>query len=469
MRLDELSRAVAVDEIVGAAAVVDVTSIVHDSRAVTAGAMFCCIPGATVDGHDFAPRAVAQGAVALLCERALDVPVAQVVVPDARRAMGPIAARFHGDPSRVLDVVGVTGTNGKTTTTHLLRSILEADHRPARVIGTLTGARTTPESTELQAELATFAAEGVRAVAMEVSSHALAQHRVDGTWFRVGVFTNLSRDHLDFHGSIEEYFDAKASLFTPDRCAAAVVNVDDEWGRRLADRLTIPWQPSSLSATEGIEVTAEWARCSWEGVELRVPFGGRFNLANALAAAVTARALAIDPATIAAGIATAGPVPGRFETVDEGQPFQVVVDYAHTPDGLEQVLRAARDIATGGRVLVVFGCGGDRDATKRAPMGSVASQLADLVVLTSDNPRSEDPSAIIDAVLEGVTDRSTVRVEPDRRVAIGLALDDAGRGDIVVIAGKGHETTQTTGADVVPFDDRAVARELLKERSWSAC
>jgi UDP-N-acetylmuramoyl-L-alanyl-D-glutamate--2,6-diaminopimelate ligase len=468
MRLDELLRAVPVEQIVGDPAAVEVTSVVHDSRSVTDGSLFCCVRGALVDGHEFAAGAVDAGAVALLCERALPLTVAQAVVRETRRAMGPIAAAFHSDPSRALEVVGVTGTNGKTTTTHLLRSILEADGRPAAVIGTLTGARTTPEATELQAQLASLRDDAIEAVAMEVSSHALTQHRVDGTWFRVGVFTNLSRDHLDFHHTLDEYFAAKASLFTPDRCAAAVVNIDDPWGRRLVEQLTIPWQPFSLDLVEDVEIHADWSRCTWQGIELRVPLGGRFNLMNALAAAVTAQMLGISPAVIVEGLAQVGPVAGRFEPVDAGQPFHVFVDYAHTPDGLEQLLVAAREIAGQGHVLVVFGAGGDRDRTKRAPMGEVAARLADQVVLTSDNPRGEDPSAIIDAVLEGIADRSNVIVEPDRRAAIDVALGRAAKGDVVVIAGKGHETTQITGDVVVPFDDRAVARELMEAGTWSA-
>jgi UDP-N-acetylmuramoyl-L-alanyl-D-glutamate--2,6-diaminopimelate ligase len=403
-----------------------------------------------------------------LCERTLDVSVPQVIVVDARAAAGPIASLFHGAPSRKLDVVGVTGTNGKTTTTHFLRAILDAAGRPARVIGTLTGTRTTPESTDLQAQLAAFLRDGVRAVAMEVSSHALAQHRVDGTWFRIGVFTNLSRDHLDFHQSLDAYFDAKASLFTPDRCAAAVINVDDKWGRKLVDRISIPWRPCSLDLVDDIEVHADWSRCAWEGVDLCVPIGGRFNLVNALSAALAARTLGIMPATVAEGLAAAGPVPGRFEGIDAGQPFSVLVDYAHTPDGLEQLLLAAREVAGQHRVLVVFGCGGDRDRTKRAPMGAIATRLADHVVVTSDNPRGENPSAIIDDVLEGIEDRSNVAVEPDRRTAIAVALRAARPDDVVVIAGKGHETTQITGGIEIPFDDRVVARELLDEGAWSA-
>jgi UDP-N-acetylmuramoyl-L-alanyl-D-glutamate--2,6-diaminopimelate ligase len=468
LRLDELLPAVPVDSVVGDPTTVEVTGVVHDSRSVTNGSLFCCVPGEHVDGHEYAAVAVERGASSLLCEHPLPVEVAQVVVASTRAAMGPIAARYFGDPSRAMDVIGVTGTNGKTTTVHFLRSILDAANRPAAIIGTLTGARTTPEAPELQSQLASMRAEGIDAVAMEVSSHALAQRRVDGTWFRVGVFTNLSRDHLDFHSTMEDYFAAKASLFTADRCAAAVVNIDDQWGRRLAGELAIPWEPYSLGLVDGVHVDIRSSRCRWEDLELHVPLGGRFNLHNALGAAVTARSMGIDPQLIVAGIAAAGPVPGRFERVDAGQPFEVVVDYAHTPDGLEQLLRAARDVAGGGRVIVVFGCGGNRDQTKRAPMGAVASRLADRVVLTSDNPRGEDPATIIDAVIAGIEDRSTVRVEPDRRAAIASALVDAHDGDVVVVAGKGHETTQVTGDQTVPFDDRAVARELLEAGTWSA-
>jgi UDP-N-acetylmuramoyl-L-alanyl-D-glutamate--2,6-diaminopimelate ligase len=303
---------------------------------------------------------------------------------------------------------------------------------------------------------------------MEVSSHALVLHRVDGTWFRVAVFTNLSQDHLDFHQTMDDYFAAKAALFEPDRSAVGVVNVDDEWGRKLVDRLTIPWLPYALDLVDDIEVDLTRARCRWEGVELHVPFGGRFNLSNALAAAVAAQAAGVGVAAIAQGIAAAGPVPGRFEPIDAGQPFPVLVDYAHTPDGLASVLRTAREAIGPGRVHVVFGCGGDRDRTKRAPMGAVAVDLADRVVLTSDNPRSEDPLAIIDDVLAGISDHDarieahTLIVEPERRAAIAIAITGAAPGDVVIIAGKGHETTQTIGDRVLPFDDRVVARELLQ-------
>jgi UDP-N-acetylmuramoyl-L-alanyl-D-glutamate--2,6-diaminopimelate ligase len=447
---------------------VQVTGVVHDSRAVTPGALFCCIPGELVDGHEFAAAAVEAGASALVCERELSVAATQVIVRSTREAIGPVAAAFWGSPSRDMTVIGVTGTNGKTTTTHLLRSIFEAAGQEAAVIGTLTGARTTPEAPELQSQLAAMRDAGVTAVAMEVSSHALALHRVDGTWFSVSVFCNLSRDHLDFHGSMEDYFEAKAELFTPARSAAAVVNVDDLWGRQLVDTLTIPWQPYALALVDDVVVDATSSHCRWEGVELHVPLGGRFNLSNALGAAVAARTAGIDHDAIAAGIGAAGPVPGRFEPIEAGQPFKVIVDYAHTPDGLAEVLSAAREVAQGNRVHVVFGCGGDRDTTKRAPMGDVAARLADRVVVTSDNPRSEPPGAIIDAIMRGIPDAGSRRadrrlvVEPDRRAAIAAALAGAAPGDVVVVAGKGHEQTQTIGELIVPFDDRTVARELLE-------
>lgn len=471
MRLDGILHAAEVERILGDPAV-EVTGVAHDSRHVSSGTLFCCVRGQREDGHDYAPAAVEAGAAALLCERELDVgAVTQVLVRDVRRAMGPIAAEFWGRPSERLSVVGVTGTNGKTTITHLLRSILDAAGLRCEVVGTLTGARTTPEGPDLQTKLARFVRDGVDAVAMEVSSHALALHRVDGTNFAVGVFTNLSRDHLDFHGTMEAYFSAKASLFEPERCAAAVLNVDDEWARRLLEQIRVPWQPYSLDLVDEVEVGLDSSRCRWEGVELRVPMGGRFNLSNALAAAVTARTMGLSAREIAAGIAASGPVPGRFEHVDVGQPFDVIVDYAHTPDGLAQLLLSAREAAAGRRVHVVFGCGGDRDPSKRAAMGEQAARLADRVILTSDNPRSEDPSAIIDAIVRGITDADERRsarsllVRADRRAAIASALAGAAPGDVVVIAGKGHESTQTIGDSVIAFDDREVARELLMARS----
>ena len=452
MRLSELVASLGDAEVRGEA---DVSAVTHDSREVGPGALFCCVPGRTTDGHDHAAAAVAAGATALLCERFLPVEAAQARVPSVRAAMGPVAAAFHGFPSSSLDVVGVTGTNGKTTTTALLRSVLEAAGRPCGLIGTLTGARTTPEGPELQARLAALREEGKAAVSMEVSSHALAMGRVDGTRFRVAVFTNLGRDHLDFHPTLEDYFEAKARLFTPELADVGVVNADDDHGRVLLERARIPMVPYSLDDAVDLAVTPSGSRLRWRGTELRVPLGGRFNVANALAAATVAAELGVDHGAVAAGLAGAPQVAGRFELVDAGQPFTVLVDYAHTPDALENLLGNARG---DGRLLVVFGCGGDRDPGKRTPMGEVAARLADEVVVTSDNPRHEDPAAIIDQIRRGAP---AATIEPDRRAAIRLALGRARPGDVVVVAGKGHETTQTIGDRVLPFDDRAVVREEL--------
>jgi len=440
-----------------------VTGIAHDSRRVSAGDVFCCVPGHSVDGHDFAAAAVEAGAVALLVERELALDVPQLVVDDVRAAVGPMAAAVWDHPARRLTMVGVTGTNGKTTTTHVLQSIFQAAGRTAGVIGTLSGAHTTPEAPDLQAQLAGYVRSGHRAVAMEVSSHALTLHRVDGIVFDVAVFTNLGRDHLDFHGTVERYFAAKARLFSPDLARAGVANVDDTYGRLLMDAAEIPVTPYSLSEAQDLVTGPALSTFVWRGHAVTLALGGRFNVANALAAAASARLAGISDDAIVAGLAAVPPVPGRFEPVTAGQPFAVLVDYAHTPDALAEVLRAARAAAGDARVVVVFGCGGDRDHQKRPAMGAVASELADLAVVTSDNPRSEEPAAIIAAVTAGIPSnpRAQVVLEPDRRAAIAFALHHAGPGDVVLIAGKGHETYQEIGGARLPFDDRAVARELL--------
>jgi len=442
-----------------------ITGVVFDSRRVTKGSLFCCVPGEDYDGHDFAAAAVAAGASALLCERMLALPVAQVVVPDTRAAMGPLAAAFFGDPSRQLTLVGVTGTNGKTTTCHLLASVLRSAGMPTGVIGTLTGKHTTPEAPDLQAQLAEFVADGMKAVVIEVSSHALALHRVAGCHFTLAVFTNLGRDHLDLHGTVEQYFAAKASLFRPTLSNEGVVNVDDPRGQQLVDNATIPMTEFSMSDISDVHVTPTSHRYQWRGADIRVGIGGSFNAMNSLAAATAASVLGVATDVIANGLAEAPSVPGRFQPVQAGQPFAVIVDFAHTPDGLREALPAARAAAADGRVIAVFGCGGDRDRDKRPEMGAVASELADLVVVTSDNPRSEDPQTIIDAVIAGVAGdyRGRVVSEPDRRRAFAAAFQMARPGDVVVIAGKGHETTQTIGSAVKPFDDHAVAVEVLNE------
>ena len=484
MRLDELARAIDADLIAGTRGSprdghvsqvdisrVDISRVDFDSRAVEPGSLFCCVRGEHADGHDYAAAAVAHGAHALLVDHALTL-AAEVAVPqlrpaDLRVAMARASAAVSGAPSRAMTVVGVTGTNGKTTTTFLLRNVFVEAQRRAEVLGTLSGARTTPEAPDLQRWLAARRGEGVDTIAMEVSSHALALHRVDATWFSAAVFTNLSRDHLDFHDTMESYFEAKARLFTPELTAQAIVNLDDPYGRLLRDAATVPTIGYGLADAEALRVGASGSTFRWRGHGVALPIGGRFNVSNALAAAETARALGLDPAVIAAGLSRPITVPGRFEAIDEGQDFRVLVDFAHTPDALEHVLVAAREVAGEHRVHVMFGCGGDRDRTKRPAMGEVAARLAHRVVLTEDNSRHEATADIIDAVQQGFRRVPTplataLLIEPDRRAAVALTLAGAGPGDVVVLAGKGHETTQTVGDTVTPFDDREVARDALR-------
>ncbi|MBV9660102.1 MAG: UDP-N-acetylmuramoyl-L-alanyl-D-glutamate--2,6-diaminopimelate ligase [Acidimicrobiales bacterium] len=451
----------------------EVLGITMDSHDVRPGDIFACVPGRTADGHAFASAAVSDGAVALLCERQLDVDVPQIVVSSVRRAVGPVSDVLSGRPSLDLTVAAVTGTNGKTTTCAFVRSIFEANGWKATTVGTLTQRRTTPEAPELHALLADWRRAGGRAVAMEVSSHALDQHRTDAVRFAAGVFTNLSPDHLDYHQTMEAYFEAKARLFEPGRVGVAVVNRDDSWGRQLIERIRraqgddhlVTWSPDD--ATE-VEITPGESRFTWHGVRTAIHLGGRFNIANAVAAATAAAALGVPADAIAEGLRDTGGVPGRFQKVDAGQPFTVIVDYAHTPDGLAQVIAAVRE-SSPGRVIVVFGAGGDRDREKRPLMGAAAAAGADLAIVTSDNPRREDPEAIIAEVVSGATDRSKLLVEPDRASAIAAALATAQGGDIVVIAGKGHEKDQEIAGRVFPFDDVEVAdaalRRILGSRS----
>jgi UDP-N-acetylmuramoyl-L-alanyl-D-glutamate--2,6-diaminopimelate ligase len=463
VRLHEVLAGVDVVEREGSADP-DVVAVTHDSRSVLPGTLFCCLPGTHVDGHDFAAAAERSGAVGLLVERFVpdvgDAP--QVRVASVRPAMAIAAANLFGHPSRSLRVVGVTGTNGKTTTTYLLDAIFEAHGWPSGVIGTLGGVRTTPEAPELQALLAGSRDKGRRAVAMEVSSHALAQHRVDAVHFAVAAFTNLSQDHLDFHGDMDAYFEAKARLFESGRAEVGVINADDPYGRRLLDVAGIRTRPYSLADAAGLELDRLGSRFTWQGQPVSLRLGGRFNVANALCAAACAAELGIPAADVAAGLSSVARVPGRFEAVDAGQPFALVVDYAHTPEGLEQVLGAARElVGDGGHVIVVFGAGGERDRGKRPLMGAAATRLADVAVLTSDNPRSEDPMAIIEQVRSGAVAGAELIIEPDRAAAIALAVERARQGDVVVVAGKGHETGQVIGEQTIPFDDREVARGFV--------
>jgi UDP-N-acetylmuramoyl-L-alanyl-D-glutamate--2,6-diaminopimelate ligase len=472
---------------------VEVSAITHDSRRAVRGSCFACIPGAVTDGHLHAGAAVDAGAIALLVERELELPVAQARVAGVRAALGPAAATFYDHPSRRLRCLGVTGTNGKTTVTYLLEAIARAAGQRVGLIGTV-GARvdgsplplerTTPEADDLQAILARMRDEDVRTVALEVSSHALEQHRVDGTWFAAACFTNLSQDHLDYHGSMASYFEAKARLFDPTRTAAAAVNVDDRNGIEIARRANDAGLPvlTFAGSDEGrstrVDVVAEDVELSSSGTRFVLatrrtdaraavasPLLGQFNVSNALAAAATALASGLPFDAVVAGLQAPLAIPGRLERVlvAPDQPFTVLVDYAHTPDALERVLDTARRLAPGGRVVLVFGAGGDRDRQKRPAMGRAAAGGADVVVITSDNPRSEEPEQIAGAVLEGLRDGpARVVVELDRRAAIREAMRDATPGDVVVIAGKGHETGQTIGERTVPFDDRVVAREELE-------
>lgn len=456
---------------------VSVDDVYADSRQVRPGALFCCVPGRRTDGHDHARDAVEAGAVALLCERPLQVDVPQVVVEEVRRAMGPAAALVHGHPADSLDLVGVTGTNGKTTVVAMVESILRAAGRSARAIGTLTGARTTPEAPDLQRQLRRFVDEGVDSVAMEVSSHALAMHRVDGMVFDVAAFTNLGVDHLDFHGTPEAYFTAKARLFDEDVSRAGVVNVDDVHGRLLLDASGGRCTGVSLDDTTDLRTGRDGTTLTWRGLRLRIPLPGRHNATNALLAAQTCRVLGIDDDAIVQGLAELPVVPGRFETFVAPSGTTVVVDYAHTPDALESVLRAARSIGDPStRLTVVFGCGGDRDRGKRPLMGSVAADLADRVVITTDNPRSEDPAAIAAEVRAGALaarseDRehpAVVEEVPDRAEAIRRAVQEAGPHDVVVIAGKGHEQGQEFRDRVEPFDDAEVVRSVISPAEGAA-
>ncbi|HEY6962768.1 MAG TPA: UDP-N-acetylmuramoyl-L-alanyl-D-glutamate--2,6-diaminopimelate ligase [Gaiellaceae bacterium] len=419
---------------------VEIRDLAYDTRTVAPGTLFFCVPGANADGHDLAGDAVARGAVALVVERSLDVDVPQLVVPSVRAAMGPIAAEFFGRPSDELEVAGITGTNGKTTTAFLLHAILRGAllTNIRRVVGgeeRPTGLNT-PEAIDLQRLFREMLDAGDRTCVMEATSIASAKGRLACTRFRVLVFTNLTQDHLDFHGSMEDYFAAKRALF--EQADTAVVNVADEWGRRLAAELS-----DAVTFTPGDEL----------GAELRLR--GTFNRANAAGAIAAARVLGVADARIRAAVESVHGVPGRFETVEAGQPFPVIVDYAHTPDSLENVLRAARELAER-NLIVVFGAGGDRDRDKRPLMGRVAHDLADRAIVTTDNPRSEDPQTIAEEVADG-----RLEIVVDRRAAIAAALADAGEGDVVVIAGKGADTEMEVGGRFVPFDDRVVAREIL--------
>jgi len=471
-----------------------------DSRRVSAGDLFFCVPGLLHDGHEYAPAAVESGAAALVVERPLGLGVPEVQVGDARVAMARMGAEFCGRPGDDLLLLGVTGTSGKTTTTWLLEAILAAAGHVTGLIGTIEtriagtsrpGVRTTPESLDLQRTLAEMRGAGVTAVALEVTSHALALHRVESLHFAAAAFTNLSQDHLDFHSGMEDYFAAKRSLFVPERIDRGAINVDDSYGRVIKESAAV--EMIGFGIAPDADVRAESLRTGPWGMEfvalspagelkIKTALIGEFNLSNCLAAISVALQAGMSTSAIEAGLQAVKAVPGRFEGVDAGQPFAVVVDYSHKPDALDNVLREARRIAkrrgarwggpqNGGRVFCVFGCGGDRDRAKRPLMGRVAAMEADVVVVTSDNPRSEKPEAIIAEIVEGITaerpsgpDKTIV----DRRAAIEFAIHEARAGDVVVIAGRGHEPDQIFADHTEPFDDRIVARAALAAEGWNA-
>ncbi|SDK07540.1 UDP-N-acetylmuramoyl-L-alanyl-D-glutamate--2,6-diaminopimelate ligase [Streptomyces indicus] len=486
--LADLAAALGVD----APANAEVTGITHDSRAVRPGDIYAALPGARVHGADFAAQAADLGAVAILTDpaglpRASATGLPVLVSGDPRGRMGELAATIYGRPGEDLLQIGITGTSGKTTTAYLVEGGLKAAGRNTGLIGTvemrigderIKSERTTPEATDLQALFAVMRERGADSVAMEVSSHALVLGRVDGCVFDIAVFNNLSPEHMEFHSDMEDYFQAKAQLFTPKRSKLGIVNFDDEYGRRLVKEATVPvvtfsaeGHPDADWRAEDVEVgpmDSEFTVIGpgGERVNAKSPLAGPFNVANTLAAIVALAKAGIDPQTAADGIAAVPGVPGRLERIDEGQPYLAVVDYAHKTDAVESVLRALRKV-TEGKLHIVLGCGGDRDRTKRAPMGAAAARLADTAVLTSDNPRSEDPLAILATMVAGaaevpVHERGDVVLYEDRAAAIAAVVARAEPGDTVLVAGKGHEQGQDINGVVRPFDDRDVLRAAIK-------
>ena len=469
-------RALAPGDVIGGRPV-EILDLAYDTRRVAEGTLFFCVPGATRDGHDLADEAVAAGAVALVVERPVDVDVPQLVVESVRASMAVAADTFFGSPTDRLTVAGVTGTNGKSTTAYLLHSILQAEGRSTGLVGTVEwivggesrdAPHTTPEAIDLQRLFRDMLGAGDDAVVIEASSHGSHYRRLDRVRFDALVFTNLTQEHLDLHGDMEEYFQAKRRLFTGVTSPPAAVNIGDPYGRRLADELeaahraplvTFGLRPEAEVRAERLELGPHGSTFTAAGMEIATRLPGVFNVENVLGAVAAALLLDLDEDAIVEGIGAVAGVAGRFEAIDEGQDFAVVVDYSHKPDALAAVLRAARALGDG-RLTVVFGAGGDRDRMKRPEMGRVARQLADSVIVTSDNPRSEDPLEIIGEILQGAG--TEVEVDPDRRSAIETAIERAEDGDVVVIAGKGHEQGQEIAGVVHPFDDREVARTALQ-------
>lgn len=455
-----------------------VTDATHDSRQSGAGSLFFAVKGFTSDGHRYIDQAVANGAVAAVVTEPVETSVPVIRVEDARGVMGPLAAAIHGDPSRKIPVVGVTGTNGKTTVTHMIHHILTHTGRTVGLVGTIhtrigndeiPAVHTTPEAPDFQRLLAHMVERGAEAVAVEVSSHAMVLHRVDATWFEVVAFTNLSQDHLDFHTDMESYFSAKASLFDSSRARRGVVWIDDSWGERLARETALPVR--TVGASGDVTVRVHSSELTGSDIELDlgdgprrvlIPMAGRFNVENAAIAATVCLELGADLDAVLEALETLPGVPGRFERVSGDDPIGVFVDFAHTPDGITEVISTLRPLVDG-RIIAVVGAGGDRDRAKRPLMGAAASD-ADVVVVTSDNPRSEDPAAIIDEVMEGIRAGTNVIRLVDRRAAIAEAVGTARDGDAVVILGKGHERGQEIAGFKHPFDDRIEGRTALAAR-----
>ena len=500
MRLGELLRGVRVRKLYTGAygtsaptQEIEVRQVHSDSRTVGKGDLFVALRGSAVDGHRYIQQALQAGAVAVVLEDETALPdalamhqrVAKIVVHDARQALALIAGAVHGHPSRRLRLVGVTGTNGKTTVAHLLRAVLEASGERVGLVGTIRhmvgersvpASHTTPEPLELNALLAAMVQEGCQSVVMEVSSHALDQHRVGGLHFAAGVFTNLTQDHLDYHGTMDAYAGAKKLLFDSlPSGSKAVINIDDPWGSLMVRDTAA--SVTTYGSVAGADLRMATLQVGLEGIALTVASGsgqysfhssltGGFNAWNILAASAAGSALGISWQTIQAGITAAPPVSGRFERIPSPAGWSAIVDYAHTPDALQHTLETIRELmpeGRPGRIITVFGCGGNRDRGKRPQMGRIASLGSDLTIVTSDNPRNEDPEAIIAEVLAGVVAGRDVRSDADRRAAIRMALSLAAAGDVVLVAGKGHERTQEIAGERHPFDDREEVRAFLKE------
>ena len=452
-------------EIIGEIQDLEVHGLSYDSRSVTGGDLFFCLEGGTHDSHNFAYDVIGKGASALVVERRLDINFPQIISPNSRNMMSEIAEIFYDFPSQEITIVGVTGTNGKSTTVNILSEIAKAAGENSRTIGTLTGQLTTPEAPDLQQQIREHIRNGASFLAMEVSSHALLQNRISKMTFDAAIFTNLSLDHLDYHGDMESYYQAKSLLFTPTHSNLAVINADNQFGKRLMNEVEIPQVSFSLNDVDIVERTLIKTTFRWKGkiIELKLP--GVFNLENALAAAVTAEALGFNREVIAKGLESAKGTPGRFEllTHSDEEPY-VIVDYCHTPDGLEKILLSINELLPGARTHIVFGCGGDRDTSKRAQMGMISETHATNVYLTSDNPRSENQMVIINDILAGIHDTEPVYVNPDRREAIFHAVTTANQDDVVLIAGKGCEPYQEISGTLHPFLDSDVGREALEAR-----